>query len=144
MLNIFEYVHIDSPSYCATLKSSIAFFLVGMLVLKCATSLAYRSLNPSIEFDSKLLYKVCTHLSKVIESTLHIESWSWMIKSKLLHIFLHAPLGCLNHHSCPSSISWKYSLHRVECLISIWTREKLSTDRGYRHSLEYACAQTIS
>jgi predicted trehalose synthase len=44
------------------------------LVLRRVTSLAHRSLNPSIELSSKLLYHACANLQKVIGRILHIES----------------------------------------------------------------------
>ena len=49
---------------------------MGMLVLKHGTSLAYRSLKPSIEFGSMLLYQACVNPLKVVGNILHIESWS--------------------------------------------------------------------
>jgi hypothetical protein len=65
---------------------------VGMLVLKRATILTYRSLKPSIEFGFRLLYQARVDLLKVVGNNLHIESWSWMVNSKLLHIFFTCSL----------------------------------------------------
>jgi len=49
---------------------------VGMLVLKHVTSLAHRSLKPSIEFGSRLLYQARVNPLKGVGNILHIESWS--------------------------------------------------------------------
>jgi hypothetical protein len=42
------------------MKSFVKVLLVGMLVLKHATSFAHRSLKPLIEFGSKLFYQAHT------------------------------------------------------------------------------------
>jgi hypothetical protein len=52
----------------------VEFFLACMLMLKHATSLTHRSLNPSIEFSSKLLYQPHVDPLKVVRSIFHIES----------------------------------------------------------------------
>jgi len=67
--------------------------MAGMMVLKHATSLAHRSPTPSIKFGSRLLYQARADPMKVVGNILHIESWSWMINSKLLHIFYICSLG---------------------------------------------------
>jgi hypothetical protein len=72
-----------------------------MLMLKHATSLTHRSLNPSIEFSSKLLYQAHVDPLKVVRSIFHIESRSWMINSKLLRIFCTCSFGAAK----PSQLS---------------------------------------
>ena len=37
-LNLFKYDHVDSPSYRVTPNNFVELFMVGILVLKCATS----------------------------------------------------------------------------------------------------------
>jgi len=66
----------DSPSDWVTPKRSIELFFIGILILKYATSLGHRSLNSSIEPDSKLLYQAHADSLKVIRSILHIASLS--------------------------------------------------------------------
>ena len=56
-LDLLKYTCVDSPSCWVTLKSSMKVFLVGMLMLKRATNLAYKSLKPLMEFGSRLLYQ---------------------------------------------------------------------------------------
>ena len=60
---------------------------MGMLVLKDATSLAQRSLNPLMELDSKLLYQACADSLKVVGMIFHINSLSWITNSKILCTF---------------------------------------------------------
>jgi hypothetical protein len=59
-LNLLNYDCVDSISCWVTLNSFVELFLVGMLVLKHATSLTHRLLNPSMEFGFKLLYHAYT------------------------------------------------------------------------------------
>ena len=73
-LNLLKYVRVDSPSCWATLKSSVEVLLVGILVLKHATNFSQRSLKPSIEFGSRLLYQARADPPKVEGNILHIES----------------------------------------------------------------------
>jgi hypothetical protein len=80
-LNIFlhlikkkKYARVVSRSCWAILKSSVKFFLAGILVIKHATSLEYMSLNPLIKFGSKLLCQAHINPLKVVGSILHIES----------------------------------------------------------------------
>jgi len=100
-LNLFKYARVNPSSCWATQKRSVEFFLACMLMLKHATSLTHRSLNPSIEFSSKLLYQAHVDPLKVVRSIFHIESRSWMINSKLLRIFCTCSFGAAK----PSQLS---------------------------------------
>ena len=58
--------------------------MIGILVMKCAISLAHKSLNPSIELDLKLLCYARANPWKVIVEILYIESLLCITNSKLL------------------------------------------------------------
>jgi hypothetical protein len=47
-------------------KKLCGVFFAGILVLKCATILVHKSLNPLIEFGFKLLYQTCIDPLKVV------------------------------------------------------------------------------
>ena len=71
-LNLFRYVLVD-PSFTWVIpKSSMKLFFVGILVLKCVTSLAQRSLKLVTERGYRLLYHALTETLKVIRRILHM------------------------------------------------------------------------
>jgi hypothetical protein len=72
-----------------------------MLMLKHATSLTHRSLNPLMKLSSKLLYRVCTNPRKVVGRILHIEALSKMTNLSYRVHSVYYSLGRLDHHSCP-------------------------------------------
>lgn len=73
----------DSFSPWITPNNSAELFFIGMLVLKHATRLAYRSWKLRIDPDFRLLYHVLTFPLKVVDNILHITSLSWMTSFRL-------------------------------------------------------------
>jgi len=75
--------------------------MASMMLLKCAHRSVQRSLKPSMEFVFKLLYHAHADPLNVIRRILHIESPSWMTKSKLPCIFCTCSPGSVKPSSCP-------------------------------------------
>jgi hypothetical protein len=72
LLNRLRYVLVNLSFAWVIPKSSVELFLVGILILKCATSLAQRSLKLATELGSRLLYHVLTEPLKVVGIILHM------------------------------------------------------------------------
>jgi hypothetical protein len=98
-LNLHKYAHVDSFLWWATLKSYMEFLSTGMLVLKCVTSFAQRSLNHSIELVPSCYTKHVQTLYRLQGvSCILSHDLGWLTLSYCAY-FIHVLLGWSSHYS---------------------------------------------